>query len=242
MPFQPPSPAPPSPPLPAPLRSSPGPQPRAGAGPRRLLLLAVTLVVTVLAGCPRALAAGAEPPDPVGTWPLSPQPKVVRGFDPPDAPWGAGHRGVDLAGRPGQPILAALPGRISFAGMIAGRGTVVVDHGATRTTYEPVLETGSVGDVVAMGDRLGVLTLAQSHCAPAACLHWGWIRNVDDVYLDPLALVGGGPIRLLPLWRDDPVATPGSTSTSPSDHPGQRPPYAGWPLLLRLLHPTSGWP
>jgi hypothetical protein len=27
----------------------------------------------------------------------------------------------------------------------------------------------------------------------------------DRTYLDPLSLVGGGPVRLLPLWRDDPV-------------------------------------
>lgn len=40
----------------------------------------------------------------------------------------------------------------------------------------------------------------------AACLHWGWIRNADDVYLDPLLLVDAPrPVRLLPLWRGDPV-------------------------------------
>lgn len=170
----------------------------------RLPLLAALLALLVLISCPWAASARSAP-DPVGTWPLSPQPRVVRGFDPPDAPWGAGHRGVDLAGQPGQAVLAALPGRVRFAGVIAGRGTVVIDHGDTRTTYEPVLAIGKVGDVVGLGERIGVLTLAKSHCAPAACLHLGWIRNLDDVYLDPLRLVGGGPIRLLPLWRDSPV-------------------------------------
>ena len=62
----------------------------------------------------------------------------MRGFDPPDVPWGAGHRGVDLGGQIGQPVHAALPGTVSFVGRVAGRGVVVVDHGATRTTYEPV--------------------------------------------------------------------------------------------------------
>lgn len=39
-----------------------------------------------------------------------------------------------------------------------------------------------------------------------ACLHWGWIRNADDLYLDPLLLVDAPrPVRLLPLWRGDPV-------------------------------------
>jgi len=38
---------------------------------------------------------------------------------------------------------------------------------------------------------------------PRACLHWGWKRG--DTYLDPLLLVGGGPIVLLPLWQETPV-------------------------------------
>ena len=75
---------------------------------------------------------------------------------------------------------------MTFAGSLAGRGVVVVDHGATRTTYEPVTASVSVGDTSPPGDRIGTLQLAGSHCFPRACLHWGWIRTVDDVYLDPL--------------------------------------------------------
>jgi hypothetical protein len=41
------------------------------------------------------------------------------------------------------------------------------------------------------------------HCFPATCLHWGLI--VGETYVDPLTLVGGGPVRLLPLWRDEPA-------------------------------------
>ena len=152
------------------------------------------------------LTAGPLEPDPIGVWPLVPEPDVVQGFDPPDSPYGAGHRGVDLAGVPGQRVRSALPGRVTYAGSLAGRGVVVVDHGATRTTYEPVSPSVSVGDQIPAARRLGTLQLAGSHCFPRACLHWGWIRRVDDAYLDPLRLVGGGPVRLLPLWRDLPVA------------------------------------
>ena len=60
---------------------------------------------------------------------------------------------------------------------------------------------------MAAGDVVGVLDLPASHCFPRACLHWGWRRG--DTYLDPLDLVGGGPVRLLPLWRDEPVASGG---------------------------------
>ena len=53
--------------------------------------------------------------------------------------------------RSGQPVLAALPGAVTYAGSLAGRGVVVVDHGATRTTYEPVAATVTVGTPVAAG-------------------------------------------------------------------------------------------
>ncbi|GAB4005822.1 murein hydrolase activator EnvC family protein [Nocardioides ultimimeridianus] len=164
----------------------------------RALLLLVAL--------PLLLAPSASTAQ--GVWPLPPPHRVVHAFDPPDSTYGAGHRGVDLAGHPGEVVRAALAGRVVFAGLLAGRGVVVVDHGATRTTYEPVAATVHVGDPVAAGGQIGRLTLAQSHCFPAACLHWGLIRNSDDAYLDPLTLVGAAPIRLLPLWRELPWALP----------------------------------
>ena len=184
----------------------------------RLATLVLGVVLLVTWGAPaapsRAASGGAEEPDPVGVWPLVPQPDVVRGFDPPDSPYGAGHRGVDLAGGPGQPVRAALPGTVSYAGPLAGRGVVVVDHGGTRTTYEPVAADASVGDVVPAGGRIGTLQLPGSHCFPRACLHWGWIRG--EVYLDPLRLVGGGPVRLLPLWRDRPVGPVSAVGLPPA--------------------------
>lgn len=130
------------------------------------------------------------------TWPLEPQPSVVAGFDPPGSVWGAGHRGVDLLGTSGQPVLAALAGRVSFAGTIAGRGVVVIAHGARRTTYEPVLARVRTGDQVPTGGVIGALQTGRSHCAPRACLHWGLLEGRD--YLDPLSLLGRTPIRLLP--------------------------------------------
>jgi len=160
---------------------------------------------------PPPSGTGAGAVDPVGTWPLSPVPSVVHRFDPPDLPYGAGHRGVDLAGRPGQPVRSALPGQVTFAGRIAGRGVVVVSHGPTRTTYEPVTAAVSVGTGVAAGAVLGRLELAGSHCLPHACLHWGWLAG--RAYLDPLRLVGdAGPVRLLPLTGER-AADVGARST-----------------------------
>ncbi len=141
---------------------------------RRLLALAVLLG---LLGCPYGAVAAAS--DPVGVWPLQPEPEVVRGFDPPDVVWGSGHRGVDLLGSPGQAVHAALAGTVTFAGVLAGRGVVVVDHGDTRTTYEPVTATLDRGVTVTPGAVIGTLETAGSHCPPRACLHWGWKRGEE---------------------------------------------------------------
>lgn len=120
---------------------------------------------------------------------------VVRGFDPPDQPWGSGHRGVDLLSDPGTIVVAALPGRISFAGQVAQRPVVVVDHGATRTTYEPVVTTRKVGEAVAAGDPIGVLQPGHT-CPGGDCLHLGWLEG--DRYRDPQDLFPGSGLRLLP--------------------------------------------
>ena len=167
-----------------------------------MALLPLLALLTALALPAGAHTAGPGT-DPVGVWPLQPAPEVVRPFDPPDSPYGAGHRGVDLLGTVGQQVRAALPGTVTYAGSLAGRGVVVVDHGATRTTYEPVVATVRLGTRVGAGAQIGSLALAGSHCFPRACLHWGWIEG--ETYLDPLRLVGAGPVRLLPLWRDAPV-------------------------------------
>ena len=62
------------------------------------------LLAALLAPTPDR-AAAADTADPVGVWPLVPAPEVVRAFDPPEDPWGAGHRGVDLLGLPAGTLL-----------------------------------------------------------------------------------------------------------------------------------------
>ena len=150
----------------------------------------------------------------------------------PDSAWGAGHRGVDLVGTIGQLVRSALPGRVSFVGRIAGRGIVVIDHGETRTTYEPVHATVPLGASIHAGESVGRLEAIGSHCAPAACLHWGWLRG--GTYLDPLLLVGGGPIRLLPLGVSPAGDRPLGWSAPTSPYAAWRPaPVTGWPHQAR---------
>lgn len=131
---------------------------------------------------------------------MLPRPPLLRPFQPPPAPWLPGHRGVDLGGAPASAVRAAGAGVVAFAGSVAGVPVVSVDHpGGLRTTYQPVVAEVRRGSAVRLGDVLGRLAAAPSHCAPLACLHWG-LRRGDD-YLDPLALVGVDlRVRLLPLW------------------------------------------
>lgn len=121
-------------------------------------------------------------------WPV-PGP-VVREFQPPEHPYGPGHRGVDIAAEPGEPVVAALPGVVHFSGLVAGAGWVSIDHGAgLRTTYG-VLDPRSVraGQRVEAGDPLG--RLAGAH------LDWGALLHGE--YIDPLTLFGRWEPYLLP--------------------------------------------
>lgn len=119
---------------------------------------------------------------------------IVRGFSPPEKSWQAGHRGIDLLAEPGTAVVAAMAGRITYAGLLAGRGVVVVSHGDTRTTYEPVSALVVTGTEVAAGQQLG--TLSPGHpCPGGSCLHLGWLRG--EQYLNPSSLFSSG-VRLLP--------------------------------------------
>jgi murein DD-endopeptidase MepM/ murein hydrolase activator NlpD len=165
---------------------------------RRRLLVVLAICVCLVA--PGSAVAEPAPPAPAAlwTWPLAGSPPVTRSFEPPPHPYAAGHRGVDLAGSPGSPVLAAGDGVVAFAGMVAGRPVVSVDHaGGLRTTYEPVDPSVGAGTPVARGSPIGALVAGHAGCPEAACLHWGLRRG--ETYLDPLSLLEIPRISLLPL-------------------------------------------
>ena len=123
--------------------------------------IALVLVAVI---CAAPAAADDERLD----WPLRPRPDVVRLFDAPSPDWNRGHRGVDLAGAPGQPVYAAAPGTVVFAGELAGRPLVSIAHpGGLRTSYEPVRPSVRVGQRVAAGEVLGELAAGHPGCAAA---------------------------------------------------------------------------
>ena len=171
--------------------------------PLRLFLLVLTVLV-----CSSPPAGGAPTPSRPAhhrstqyDWPLAPPHPVARPFQPPSTPYGPGHRGVDLAGQPGAPVLAAADGVVAFAGSLAGRGLVSIDHdGGVRTTYEPLTVLVVAGQQVTRGTVIGLTAPGHDRCTAAACLHWGARRGTE--YVDPLGLLSTGRVRLLP-WDDD---------------------------------------
>lgn len=178
--------------------------------PVRLLLALAALTVTLTAGLvPRAAAAGPGGSPQAfaarGLWtaPLPGPIHVTRAFDPPATAYGAGHRGVDLAGRVGEQVVAAGAGVVLFAGRIAGRPVISVLHpNGLRTTYEPVEPSVAAGQEVARGSPLGTLVAGHAGCPVDACLHWGLLSGA--VYLDPLSFLRPVRVRLLPrLVSDD---------------------------------------
>jgi murein DD-endopeptidase MepM/ murein hydrolase activator NlpD len=147
-------------------------------------------------------AGPARADDPRLNWPLRPHPAVVRTFDAPTPDWNRGHRGVDLAGTPGQPVYAAAAGIVVYAGTLAGRQVVSVAHpGGLHSSYEPVQATVRVGQQLAAGTVVGELLAGHPGCPVAACLHWGamWGPAARADYVDPLGLLASTPIRLKPL-------------------------------------------
>lgn len=153
---------------------------------------------TLLCALSVPLAVGGAPAAAVTRWQSPVRPlAIVKDFDPPAHDWLSGHRGVDLRARPGQRVSAAGAGRVVYASALAGRGVVVVDHGALRTTYEPVAASVRRGDRVGSGSVLGRIAAGSGHCGDGHCLHFGVRRGAT--YLDPKFLLRGFRAVLRPL-------------------------------------------
>lgn len=133
-------------------------------------------------------------------WPLRGEPPVKHAFDPPATNYGSGHRGADLVAESDQPVLAAAAGTVVYAGPLAGRGVISVQHeGGLRTTYEPVDPEVATGEQVRQGQVIGSVTAGHQGCSEQACLHWG-VRSGPD-YLDPLILVRDEITIELKPWK-----------------------------------------
>jgi hypothetical protein len=169
---------------------------------RRAVILVVVLLAVAPSKSAPALASGTW------TWPVNGP--VIRGFDPPDSPYGSGHRGIDIAAPVGTVVVAAAPGTVTFAGSVGGYLFVTIDHGRGLVSTCSFLSATLVheDDVVAAGQPIGLS--GSGHPGDVTPnLHFGVRRNGEYAnpldYLTPLSVVD--LIRLAPIESDAPSAS-----------------------------------
>ena len=151
--------------------------------------------------------ADGEASTPRWDWPLPAPHRVATAYEAPAHDYGPGHRGIDIeapssrgpsSGAPGESaeaeVTAPDAGTVAFAGSVAGRGVVTIDHGGGLvSTLEPVVPLVAAGDVVARGEAIG--TLSTGGHAPPGQLHLG--ARLDGEYINPLRLLGDLPWAVL---------------------------------------------
>lgn len=141
---------------------------------------------------PRTAAgtAGAQGPG-FGTyrWPVHGE--VLRPFDESNGPFGAGHRGIDIAAPFGAAIRAPADGTVSFAGTVAGSLFISIDHpGGIRTSYSWVsVISVKKGAALKAGAIIG--GTGQGHPGSERP-HLHFSTRLDGTYIDPMLLLGGG--------------------------------------------------
>ena len=165
---------------------------------RRTALAALALAAVV-----SAVPVHAAPASAAGTWVWPVTGPVIRGFDPPDDPYGAGHRGIDIAAPFGSPVLAAEAGVVTFAGAVGGQLFVTVDHGGGLVSSSSWVSALLVrkNDIVARGQVIALSGAGHPNSLEPPHLHIG--VRLDGQYVDPMAYLSplsvAGLIRLAPL-------------------------------------------
>lgn len=136
-------------------------------------------------------------------WPVSGP--VIRPFEPPESPFGSGHRGIDIAVSQGTQVRAAQDGEVAFAGIVAGARYVSIDHAdGVRTTYSWLGEVGvRLGSTVTRGQVIGGTGSGHPGIEPPH-LHFG--ARFAGSYIDPMLLLERmsvvGLIHLAPLEEE----------------------------------------
>lgn len=150
----------------------------------------------------RWAAAAAVPVPQAGSWSWPVTGPVIRGFDPPSNPYGAGHRGIDIAAPFGTAIRAPAASVVTFSGKVGGQLFITLDHGdGLSSTYSWLSSTAvRKGDHVSRGATIGS-TGAGHPGSSVPHLHFG--VKLGGEYVDPMSLLGPlslvGLIRLAPL-------------------------------------------
>ena len=181
----------------------------------RFAIAATIAAGALLLAPPSALAAW--------TWPLGGE--VVTPFRNGDDPYAAGqHRGIDIAGRVGDPVVAAVPGLVRFAGTAGSSGSTVSVRSVDGRFDVSYLHLGSIavrrGAQVGAGQAIGTVGTTGVRSIERPHLHFG-VRaaGTRHAYVDPLTLL---PPFAAPSPRPPqavPVAVPAPVRPAPAPAP-----------------------
>ena len=184
--------------------------------------LILTSVAALLANLVLASPAWAQ-----WVWPL--RGEVITPYSNGDDPYASGrHRGIDIAGDVGQPVVAATGGTVRFAGTVGSSGlTVSVRSLDGFDTSYLHLSSASVraGQSVATGDRLGAVGTSGTRSAEPPHLHFG-VREAGTrhAYRDPLSLLPAlAAPGESPLGAPLPQPAPATPAPSPMRAPAPAP-------------------
>jgi Peptidase family M23/PGAP1-like protein len=172
----------------------------------------VVVLCVAMSSAPVAYAQSSRVP----AWMVPPvDGALARPYLAPLGPYAAGHRGIDYSVPVGTLVRATGPGRVAFAGPVAGTQAVTVDHGGGLvSTYSSLSSILVVADeTVGRGEWLGRSGAAHEGAAPG--LHLG--MKLDGEYVDPTAYLGpvglAGAIHLAPpVWHPPAFLTEGFRS------------------------------
>lgn len=159
-----------------------------------LAVLACT--IAMLAHPAHSLAQGGPSAGaPTGTWPWPVLGEVITPYTNGNDPYAAGqHRGLDIAAPVGEPVLAIVDGRVSYAGRLPDGGLAVTVRSRRGGWLISSLHLSQLsvarGARVRAGVRLGRVGTTGRRSATEAHLHLSVRRATGGAYVDPLGLLG----------------------------------------------------
>jgi hypothetical protein len=155
---------------------------------RRLILTTAAALLAFLVLAPPAWAAWV--------WPL--RGEVITPYSNGNDPYAGGqHRGIDIAGETGQPVVAAASGTVRFAGTAGSSGVTVSIRtlDGFDTSYLHLSSASArEGQSIRAGERIGDVGTSGTRSAERPHLHFG-VREAGSrhAYRDPLAFLPAGP-------------------------------------------------
>jgi hypothetical protein len=176
------------------------------------------------------------------TWPAGGAVVQPYSFDPAHAYDAGQHRGIDVAGDTGSPVVAPEGGSVSFAGTVPSSGksiTILTADGYAVTLTHLGTILVAKGATVAEGDAVGSIGPSGDAEVAVPYVHLGIRLAADDQgYVDPLSLLPPPPAPAPPV---PPAPAPAPAPAAPAAAPAPEAPPAA-PATAPAAAPPAAQP